>query len=272
MSAPHRLLPETVGRPLHVDPDRGAVVTARVEALVGQVKSVYVELCPLLAEVYREQYYQALSHSQTGQPYTSFVEYCEDRLGWGERKVGYLLAIHTKLHVEGGLPEQELRTLDWSKAAALTALPAAERTPAKLPVWVAKARTLPVAALKADVGRVKNKALGRKQFQEEEFAQVQFFLAPAQAKNLHLAVEVAQQLTGTKTRAWAIDCIATYFLGGHLEDSGEALQQICRNVERAFGVHIVAVRKNDEEIAYGEKVARVMEREAEACAKKGKQA
>lgn len=251
---------EKFGQNLHLDPKRMTFVVERADVLTGLIRTSFTELCRLLAEIMDQQYYKKFNFQhgkEKGEPYTRFEDYVEDRIGWSARKGFDFINIHRKMLVEAKMTDEEMATIGWTKAVVLADLPAEEREPAKIRAWLTKAQTSTERDLRDEVEAVKSKALGKKYQKKEDFEWRNLSLAPDQVKNFDLAVKLAQELTGTKTTAFAIDMIALYFVAGHLEDSGEALRQILRNVERVFQVDMVAIKKGaDQEIVHGEKIAK----------------
>jgi len=254
------LVPERVGKNLHIDRKRMAWAIERADVLAGVIKKSFVELCRVLAEVMDQQYYKEYTFQrgkEKGEPYTRFEDYVEDRIEWSARKGFDFININRKMLIEAKVTDEDMETVGWTKAVVLSDLPLEERKPEKMRTWLTKAQTSTERELRDEVDEVKAKAIGKKYEKQEDFEWRNFSLAPDQVKNLDLAVKVAQQLTGTATKAFAIDMIALYFVAGHLEDSGEALRQILRNVERVFGVELVAIKKGaDEEIVHGQKIAK----------------
>lgn len=232
-----------------------------MDALVQVVKESYVELTELLWEIKTKEHFRKLK-GKDGEPFDRFEDYVEDRLGWKDRKADYFVSIHEKLTLAGA-PKKSLATIEWSKASQLTALPEAERQPGKIEKWIEKAQDMKFLDLKAEVVNARNESRAaeagqRKPADVEPKVKAEFYLAPAQASNVQLAVTTAMKVGNSDKKGHCLDLICTEFLTGRAEEAGVKMHRILSSVERIFDVQIVAmkIKGDDTEIVYGQKFAK----------------
>jgi hypothetical protein len=229
----------------------------RVDDLVRIVNQSYLELCELLYKVRENEWFKILEGSD-GDLYHTFEEYVADRLGWKNRKGQYFVKIQKDLMLPAGLKREDLVGVEYTKAEALAGLPAEEKEPAKIKGWLEEARTTPVKQLRAKVNKVREKVEKDKVFKTDADVVVQFYLAPEQAKNVNLAVQVAQKIAGGDAkRGHALDMVCLDFLSGRIEESKMTLRRLLKRAEDVFGVKIMALEEkgSEMEIAYGDKIA-----------------
>lgn len=245
-----------------IDPKKVQWTIQRIDALVRVVKESYIELCRLLYEVWEGELYRSLGFDR-------FEEYVTDHLEWGARKGKHFVSIYKNLVVMGEsrskipakvIQEREsmIEDLGWTRARILSELPVPERTPKKLPSWVERAKSDEVSGddLQVEVRKAKNEDLGKKVYSEEVNKKVTFGLYEDQERNVGLALEVAQKVSGSEVKSNNLDLMATEFLAQRAEEAGVKLKRHLDNLERVFSCKIVAFSEDGEKVLYGAKVAK----------------
>lgn len=247
-----KLVANPPGKNLLADPKRVKWTRERLTILKKMVEGAYLEFTELLYEAAQGQYFKEWG-------FDTFDEYIKQELDWQERKGWYFVAIQKKLVIEGKVSKEKLQKIGWSKASRLTSLPPSELTDGKAEKWVERAENRTFTELEADVRKVNAKRADKTaaDIEEESFERVAFQLHPAQFKNVEAALKLAQKVTGSDKRNHLIDMICLEFNGGRAEDSGAKLEHLLKNIERVYGVEIIACRASgdDYEIEHGKKLA-----------------
>jgi hypothetical protein len=264
---PSKFLSELPGEPLFVDEARSGFVRKRLMELKEQVGTFYFEMTEKFYEVVEDKYYKKWGFS-------SFEDYCDKELGWGKRKGWYFVKFFKTLVMEAGLPKEQLRDIDWSKAAAISELPPEELNDKDVrDKWIETAKSDSASTLKSKVGAVKErrriareggkvsalKPIAPEEIKEEEqLVNKTFRLYPAQLQNVELAIKNSMKTSGSDKEGHNIDLICTEFNVSRGEDADVKLNRMLDSINRAFGVECVAIaiKGKNEEIVYGAEIAK----------------
>lgn len=216
----------------------------KADKLKEQVFSLYVELSEVLYQIRERASYRLMGLA-------TFREYCEQRLGFRERKGEYLVSIHRNLVLEAGIPKDELKKVDWSAAREVASLPQDELMK-RGESWLKKAKEMSVRELALEVRDAK----GRRD--PERVFPLHFLLYEQQHKNVMAALKLAEKIAGSNKKSHLLDLIALEFNAARLEESGATLEWLLTQVNRVFNVECVAVKVTGkkEEIVFGKEFAK----------------
>lgn len=239
------------------DKKRVQWVLDRLDSLKKVLDEAYIEISELLFEVVGKQYYRKLE-------FTSFEDYCDQRLQMKDRKGWYLHSIYKNLVHEAHVPKSVLKDVEWSLAREVASLPKEELKDGKALKWLEKAKTMKHTELLAEVRKAKNKHLkdGEKRHNEEVQEEETFLLYPQQKKNVLKALELARRITQGMNkpivRSNLIDMICLEFNASRMEEGEVKLNWILEQVERVFGVECVAiqVKGKNEIVVHGKDAAK----------------
>ncbi|HUU58435.1 MAG TPA: hypothetical protein VMZ50_02730, partial [Phycisphaerae bacterium] len=227
------------------DPRRVRWMLARAKTLVEVASRTYIELGKVLAEIAREGYYRH-EKDKKGQEYATFEQYAEDCLGVKGRKARYLISINERLVEGAGVQQEMLQRIGWSNASQVARLPQEVLDdPKKVEKWIAKAEKTKHRDLEAEVNDERNKVAEAKgetsTLRAETLRRETFWLFEAQHQNVVEALKLAGRLTGSEKRGHWLDCMATDFLAGRVDEGAAKLTHILKACERVFQCKIVAV-------------------------------
>ena len=248
-----------------------AIVTAkeadeirkRLNELRGSVEAGYFEMGKLLHDV-KEKVTEENKPLWKVWGFDTFDRYCEEELGFRERKGHYLLSIY-KNTVEGPLTQEAVEVLGWSKASILA--PLANDgiiTGENAKKWMDKAKDSTFEELRSMTRLARKKSEkksdggGDKQTAPEEVQIFRVGLFKDQWENLQVALKKAEAITGSDKTPWLLDCICLSFNSEAFTDKDGGLDEVCRRVERVFGVKLLAFKAEDEQIVFGERVAKMI--------------
>lgn len=258
MSRPEVVVPEREG----VAPDvkRSDWILDRVDALANSVKDAYIEVGGLLSDIRNWRLYRSRVHSRTGESYTSFEEYVEDRVGWKLRKAECLISIHRNLVVDAQLTRADLARLDWTKSWQISRLPPEERTHKKAREWVERAKATPVRNLTAEVKRIKSDTQSARAEPEEQPEGMRFALYPGQAKVVRRALDLAGRAARSDKPGRQLELVCMEFLTARAERREVKLNEMLAGIERIFDVRCFAVEDGADKvkIVYGRAAAKEM--------------
>lgn len=173
-----------------------------IQALKREIGAKYRRLGELLKEVRDKEYWKAWG-------FDSFEAYCEQEIGYRDRKVRYLVAT-----VEGferaGVTEEEAASIDQSKAAVIAEV----LTPANKDEWVEKARSMKTDELRREVARAQGRPVS-----DEAAVAFTVMLFPSQKAVLVRAEQLSFKAVPTDFRGVAWEMIAASFISeyGHLD-------------------------------------------------------
>lgn len=226
-------------------------VLARVSTLKEIVETSYIEMTELLHEVAEKMYW-----SKAG--YISFEDFCQNALGFGNRKGWYLVSIFRNLIRDAHVKKTSLSEIGWTTAKEIATLPKEELANGKVDKWLEKAKTMEGREFSMTIRKAKNnhKEKDEKKHSEEIFFKEEFHLDGSQLKNVDLAIQTARKITskagkpiGHLTRGYLLDFVCLEFNASHAEESNVKLRWILDQVARVFGVECIAVEtKNGKEV------------------------
>jgi len=198
--------------------------------------------------------------------YPTFDEYCERELGFRERKGYHLLSIY-EVTAKGILRPADVEKLGWSKASVIAPLASAGViTIENAHKWVETGEKSSYDELRIKVRLAKNKAKekandeGSRQTSPETVYTLRIGLFKDQWENVQIALKKAEKMTGSDKLPWQLDCIAMAFNSEAFRTEDEALDEMCRRIERAFGVRLIAakVEGDKSQIVFGERLAKMV--------------
>ena len=207
----------------------------------------------LLYEVTRHKHWRdwevADAEFEEKRRYNSFEEYVETELGFKRRKAYDLIDIYRTFIVDLELPVDRLKQISWSKARLVTKVVNNDNVEDVLKeiedMTVREVKSM-VAKKRADDPTMR----GTTYSDEEDFVRITLMLAPAQAENLHHALETASKISGSEKPSNNIDLICTDFLSSTAATGVEGalikLDSAKTAIERAFGVKL-EIKDMDEE-------------------------
>jgi hypothetical protein len=239
------------------------IIRKRLIELKTLVESSYLEMGKLLNEVKTKL-------TKSGKPlwsewkFSSFNEYCERELGFKERKGFHLLSVYRNT-VEGVLPQKEMEEIGWAKASILAPLATKgiidEHNAEK---WAASAKSKSFdelsAMAKSAERRSEEKAAdsGKKTVAPEEIHILRVGFFKDQWENVQTALNKAKIITGSDKQPWLLDCICMAFNSEGFNTKTEALDEMCRRVERAYGVKIIAIDSGEDQVVFGDALVKMM--------------
>lgn len=200
--------------------------------------------------------------------YEDFRSFCEGELGMGERKGYYLLSV-VRETMKSSLDEEKVRKLEWTKASVLAeASKKHVMTESNADEWYTKAASSSYRDLRDSLDtelKKRGKTATQKKTSKtgEDIFVVNIGLFQDQYENWQLALQKAKVMTDSTSEPHLIDTIASCFLSESYDTKRDSLQTICERVERAFGVKLVAVDPESQDILHGEDFAASMDAEDE---------
>ena len=197
--------------------------------------------------------------------YSSFNDYCEQELGYRERKANHLSNIYQKT-LSGPISIEAASKIEWSKMAMVVPLVDKGIIDAEnAEEWMeslqgksfAQVRTMTKDALAKS--ETKAKKTGKSQQAPEEVFILRVPLYKDQWENAQVALKKAQAITGSDKAPWNMDCIFMSFNSEGFSARDEALDEICTRLERVFGVKVLALNAEDQsQVMFGEDLARLL--------------
>jgi hypothetical protein len=250
---------------------------ARAKALVKKLEDGYMDLAKLLWQVYDTP----VDGDPKNKPlfmewgFRSFGEYAEQELGIHQRKAERLRKIWKALVDLDLGPDFQSRVarLGWTKVRELIRV----MTDTNAEEWVAKAEhynylqvTAAVKQYETEIEKIEKarEALADAADDElptealpeatipdpEDFFPEKFVFAAAQHDNVKLALGKAAQLSNSTSKNNNFDLICTDFLASNdflAADDPDRVVKYLRKIERAFGIKIIALDGNIDEILFG---------------------
>lgn len=210
-----------------------AIIGDRINLMAGE----------LLYEAKSQEHWRHWTRTVGGveEHFGSFDEYAEEELGVKRRKAYYLISIYEKLVIDLNLPVSVLRELEWSKAKEIVRVIDESNADDLLEAC----RNMSVKDLQAHVKGLLGEAV------TEQFVKLSASLTTEQAENVHLALKVASEMTGSHKTGNLLDLICCDFNAGNV--SSEPLADLLgkfdlhkQSLERTFGVQIDVVGINED--------------------------
>lgn len=205
-----------------------SVTRKKIKELVKQVDESYLELGRHLYNVYYGDYWEEWK-------FESFEDYCQEELGFAERKAKYLFTIWKKLQVDLGIAKRKLEKIGWTKASKIVNI-VDEKNVEK---WLDRARTMKVKELEKAISKYKGKPGS-----DEDWHMVNFKLADEQFENLQGALTQAEVESGSDARGHNLDLICTEFRSSRLSPK-DKLPNALKSIERAFGTRVISIKNPD---------------------------
>jgi hypothetical protein len=249
--------------PAIVTQEESASIRKQLVELKTRVESTYLEIGRLLADV-RDKVTAGGKPLWKTWGFDTFDRYCEEELGFRERKGFYLLSVY-KSTLEGPLTSKAVEKLGSTKALILAPLATKGiMTKDNSEEWVEKAKESTTDELRSMVKLATEESAkraesgGKKQTAPEEIQIFRVGLYKDQWDNLQVALKKAEALTGSDKIPWLLDCVCLGFNSEAFSNKTEALDEICKRVERIFGVQIIAISAKEDEVVFGDKLAKML--------------
>lgn len=193
-----------------------AELRQEILALAREIGAKYLRLARLLKQVRDRELWKEWGFS-------SFEEYCEQEVGFRDRKIRYLIAT-----VEGferaGVTEEEAAELEPSKAAIIADARdghgAPLLTPATKETWIQKAKTLTTDELRREVALAAGRPVS-----DEAPKPWTVMLYPDQAATRDQAIGLAKKVAATDVTAVALMAIFQEFIGTYAHVGMEPVQE-----------------------------------------------
>lgn len=216
---PNSLPPEERKKCLRDTLTRAKVMEDRLGLVLGE----------LLYEVGKEEYYVEWG-------YEDFSAYVEEELGFKYRKAKYLVKIYEKFVIDLGLPIDELKGLEWTKAREI------------LPIINLENRDQVLGDIKGmSHSQVRAYVKGHKEDPDPGYRRMSLTFNDEQYQTFERALEHAQRVfefEGETAKSRAAEVLAAQFLAGMDDDEDtelEALDRLSVEIEsfqKRYGVKL----------------------------------
>ena len=220
------------------------------------IKTKSMEGC--LHLVQGEALYEVMSNKYWEEwGFDSFDDYVEGEMEFKKRKAEYLISIYKTYVVDLGLPQEQLANLEWTKARELLKVikPKGEDTiPAKQALrMIEQMSGKSLSQVKEWVAKIQGKTAakaseGSTEVDDSETSvKLSAILKGDQVDNVHNALEVAKQITGSEALGNLLDLICTDFLAGQSDEQNvqalAGLDDHIENLKRVYNVDIKVEEK-----------------------------
>jgi len=222
----------------------------KAKELVLRAEQTYMQLAETLAEIRDKKLFLKLD-DKDGKPYQSFETYVEHELNMAGRKAWYLLNVHDKMIVDLKIPKARLEEISFSKAREIVSV-IDEAKDAEF--WIEKAKVTDYPQLLKEVQDERRKTGVSKK--GEITYKLNFTLFEDQYKNWEQAKKQAAKDAESDKEGHLFDLILTSYLAGEalskdVDDAG--LKRIFNSLERVYGISLMAVKDEGDEIIYQSK-------------------
>jgi hypothetical protein len=209
----------------------------RIKDLRTQIEEGYWELAVDLAKVYGETLYVEWG-------FENWSDYVEKELDFKLRTAQYMVSIAEWFGKMEPDVQTWVKSLGWTKAKELVG----KVDESNWSAWKKKIAGKSVSAI-MDMMASEKKGKSKDVDTLEEFKRRAFKLAPAQIENVEKAIAKAKDDAKTDSDAHALDLVCTEFLATH--QGQEGLSDYLANLEKIFGVSLVAYNKTTDSVVYG---------------------
>jgi hypothetical protein len=190
----------------------------------------------LLYEVRENKYYKEWTfedeETKETKNYNKFDDYCLEELGLNRRKAFYLVDIYSKFVVDLGLSREQLRELEWTKAAIIVKQITAESAEE----WLGRMKTMSKRQLQEYVKGLKGEG------GDTEYKRKTFKINADKYETVEQALEVMGKMQPSDSEGDHLHAICAEFMSGATavgkEGAWNKLQVAIRNIEAGFGVEI----------------------------------
>ena len=174
--------------------------------------------------------------------YRSFEEYLESECEVSRRTAFYYISVYRTFVIELGIPADEMRELEWSKAKEIVNLVDKDNWKEVIDLVA----TMSVSEVKDYVSttRTPDTSKPAKITDEDDpvSKRMSFRLADSQYENIERALEIAKSMSGSDKSGNQLDLICTTFIseapGVGVESSIITLDQCIKSLERTFAVKL----------------------------------
>jgi hypothetical protein len=129
----------------------------------------------------------------------------------------------------------------------------------------AEARKAPKAGVDAGSKATKAKSKVSKttttvseQVSPEEIYNLHVPLFKDQWENAQIALKKAEVITGSHKLPWLMDCIFMAFNAEGFNKREQALDEMCRRIERVFSVDIIAMHSKSKQVVFGDRLVKML--------------
>jgi len=229
--------------------------------------------------------------------YTAFKDYCEKELGISRSK-GYDLVNLFKQSEAGVFTPKEVESTGWAKVAKLLPLindgimtkqnatkwlkkiedknfeevrqiahlaqiKAAERRKDREDAEAASSASGKAGVDAGSGASAKSKVSKTtttvsEQVSPEEIYNLKVPLFKDQWENAQIALKKAETVTGSKKLPWLMDCIFMAFNAEGFSKKEQALDEMCRRIERVFSVDIIAMHSKSKQVVFGDRLVKML--------------
>lgn len=252
------------GKDLKVDEIR-----SKIPDLRKRIDEGFWELSELLFHVWEKELWKRWANPE-GVSYASFYVYVEQELEFKERKAQYLIRIWNwfgrtlAAHLE---IQEQVKQLGWAKAKELEGI----LTPDNWETWIEKAKTLSTVKLIEDVKEYRKTleggesdgssggSKGKGGSTEEKLARKVFHLYPEQEQNVEEALRLAGSKAQSEKDGHLIDMICVAYIAGEAEPSTRDVLGLLERIEMAYGIRILAAKKDSMSLVHGKEMWKEIE-------------
>jgi len=172
--------------------------------------------------------------------FRSFEEYLESECEVSRRTAFYYISVYRTFVIELGIPADEMRELEWSKAKEIVSLVDKDNWKDLLDLVA----TMSVAEVKDYVAKTRKSDSSKPPRVEDDSVskRMNFRLADSQYENIERALEIAKSMSGSDKAGNQLDLICTTFIsespGVGVESGIITLDQCIKSLERTFAVKL----------------------------------
>lgn len=259
-----------IGTLTHADAD---AVRARLLALSSESNKSFIEIGAWLWRVWEQQLWQQWTKGAGGK-FESFKDFVDTELKFSSRKGEMLVRIwacfvvdHTKAkhpqEFERGEYNQDLMTYVQEYGVTKLYLASGYMTWDNREEWCDRLDTMSARDLEKHIKVLKTGAPAQAEgdttkpnLETHDTKGMNFALYPAQYETVSLALKAAEKIGNTNKKGELINLICGSYLAGATGELGTGIAEAIGQLERAFGVSIMAVRFGDgaPEVVHGANV------------------
>ncbi len=217
-------------------------IAQRITHMEDKIHAVQGEI---LYEISRNAYWREWSFEDSAgdtRCFRTFDEYIEQECEVSRRTAYYYIAVYQRLVIDIGIPAENMRQLDWSKAKEILPVVSTEnwkdllKTISKMKVREVREH---VHSMKGIPGSSSTSTT------TADFIRTNFMLTEDQHENVRQALDIAGSMSGSDKSGNQLDLICTSFVADSVGSGEEAslvqLDMIKRSIERTFGVKLEVV-------------------------------
>lgn len=199
-------------------------IRTRIENLITDIDTKYVELADLLYEVYSKQYYKIWG-------FKNWRDYIVS-LKFGLRRIQYLISLKKWVdeNITDARKRQRFLSLGWSKAKEFIGVVNDENVD-EITEKAAKLKTVEVVEVAREIktGKKPDRSVN-------ELTNLMFSVFPEQRENIEYALQLAQEKTKSDKRGHLLDMICVEYIANNSDD----LVDLLGRLEKVYNIRIAA--------------------------------